>query len=929
LRGVPELLKGTRDSVTLRNRQIARTDAGTEYLGPRQEQRTGQYTLTDADLERVMQAGMADESDQEGGLAALGTLSEAVQEMMQPPRRNNLAGDPSEYEPEPGVPVRRARSRKIQWSRDPVTGETVSQQRGVRIDRQGRPYVQPLGQSDTLAPTTVLKVPYTNPAMAGRSPKEQAENLLIRYIRPDEAAGVITVDADATTSWLRDREESTGERIRDLQAETRTPVINARTLDQARREGRFRLPTPEEAAKYAPKGDGEDTLVGIVRVPKPRPIPSERGGRQPLDVEAFARDQAEAQDDEIPVYNFGGSAKVETVNYDPATGREVIEAVDIPLFRLGSPTQTADPAAMRAGVRQLLSSGAKTGAGVTPKQVSLDTVQRLLDSGQVQVIGPDGQGRAPMAPTAFAELVNTARLAAGERAQQFSRDPASLPQLANASIPVKLDLPGGESLVVQRPDGSLDVVDLVTPGYSDRVIASIRDTRKLEPSVPAFASELYEVRKAAEEMAAADPTLTSSIYDLVGEMTAGARSESAPVISRNTVVRRMLNSGMTPAQVRESAARAGAGKTELEFLRQDLTSALNKGSEVDLFADSAPELRAVDGARIQAEQAIQQILKTTRPENVAAMIGTLVAKGELSTPEAQTLTTALARATAKQADPNLETWDELADEFRFEVERELGNRQNQDAQDQALRSYLDEYFGGTTDDDIDQIAEGWGYGADREGVTGDPDSARFRVEGGGGQQQWPAPGPVRVIQEARTAGRVAPNPNPARQFVGWAWDEEANRKGMEPRNPLVGLIGRDRAYVDPATMPEEVPGLTTRRRGITSPVRRASLAFEPGEEMGADALVAAQIYDRARGRAVRNVPLESLPGGPAVAFPAPESRAAEVRGQYRQAVPGMRPITNFDRYADLIGAEIGSPEQEAAMKYQAERLRRLREQANR
>lgn len=366
-------------------------------------------------------------------------------------------------------------------------------------------------------------------------------------VYPSEIAYSRTVDPDATAIWDLQEDVSVGKAIGEAADARKTPVITYDGLAAAYKSGRYRLATPAELQAYAPEGDRDNTLHGFLQLP--------------------------GSDAETPVFKPGVKTTVDRVAYTN-DGRPYAQQVDVDLFRVGLPTNR-DATGLREDLKQLSLEGrGLPGVSVVSqaRRVSPRVLMQALGSGQVQVsagrVRDGGQVLSPeRLEQVFGEILARAEVN---------------PETRQAVLPPELP-----QLYVQRPDGGEDlIVPVVPPGPERQLLLQVTTPGSQRVTGPAVLSDQYRTRRVAESLRGAP----DSLEGFVREMAAGGFAEGAPIQSREVVVRGLLRQGLTPEQVLSVAAQAGAGPTELEFTRQALVSATNQGREVDLFADSVPEL---------------------------------------------------------------------------------------------------------------------------------------------------------------------------------------------------------------------------------------------------------------------------------------------------------------------------------------------------
>jgi len=733
---------------------------------------------------------------------------------------------------------------------------------------EGEPNLLSLGEkgSAELAPYSQLRLPQVD--RQGRllgNPKDYVS------VYPGDVAYSREVDPDATALWDRQEDVTYGQAVAELADAAKTPVITRDGLAIAYQQGRYRLASPEETASYASEGGGKNTLHGFLR----------RAG----------------SDEEVPVFKPGIKTVVDRVAYT-SSGRPEVQQAEVDLFRVGSPFNR-DRELIAQGLLGLDSAGRTVANAVLPgtqrtgdaRTISPRVLLQALGGTDTQVLleAAGGGERRPVSADELSGLL--------EQIAAQADLPGANAAAAFAINPETRQVGGVPRLYVQRPDGSQSlIVPVIPPGPQKQVLLQIANPKTVGVEGPAVISDKQWLRLQAEAL----PGAPSGLEDFVREMRAGGFMEGPSMLSRETVARALLNKGLSPDQVVQAMAAVGAGPTEMRNTRQATFSAMNAGVRPTWSAD------ATDNALREAIESleVEPLGESSTWRNPAY--------GAPEPPRTRSLDSALEGQSERDVD--LAIAQALADE---QAMREAAAR----AENPMGYGYA-------------QFGDGAGGAAD--GEAGIPGESRYST-----LQTQPE---VRDDLDRRVAAVALA----ALETAGLKKDGTVKRDLERQADYIADVARRDASPTErkQGRGRVDLPGASTEEV-----LRRALALASPQVEQVRDALVGLSGAGAVQPNAAPGITGASEAAGAAGRFTGegggfdewksrpdvrnyfqqkrkepiegPRSQAAEIRTKYRQPVEGMRDI-DYTGYAKALGMYDQPEIQEAAMKYQAERLQKMR-----
>lgn len=428
-------------------------------------------------------------------------------------------------------------------------------------------------------------------------------------IWPAEGGYSIIKDPDAAVVWDFQEEINIGKLVGLANEAAKTPVITGKGLELAERSGRFRLATDAEMAAFAPKGGGKNNLHGFLLPAGESAKPQGRQRWLPVYKTNIATDFISPVDSNVAERLRAGDEDVNDGIVSTKTG----------LYRVGSPTnridgvlrrqlvgyEVTDPEMAvdmstgrvdRESLRRRRSHAAIPGVDVRtkPYMQEVNKVAKGLDEyAGLQVIKVQGNSREVIGSSEFSELLGEMQLKSsfpdpetGAVGTSYVIDPTTK-AVQSVKEPMQLYL--------KRPDGTIDlIVPVVDENRGGQLRLAIASPKAETVTGPAFLSGDSALRKQAEKISGA----FSNQADLVKALAKGGFMEGAPVRSRESVVRSMLQlrnkdtgENLTPKEIMQVFADAGATEEELKLTAKALVSAGGNSRAVDLFADSAPIAR--------------------------------------------------------------------------------------------------------------------------------------------------------------------------------------------------------------------------------------------------------------------------------------------------------------------------------------------------
>ena len=494
------------------------------------------------------------------------------------------------------------------------------------------PYSTP---SPEMSPYGSIEVPRTNKKGVLVKPKIGPQGQVIpekgvnQTIWPAEGGYSTIKDPDATAVWDFQEESSIGKLVGRANEAAKTPVITGKGLELAERSGRFRLPTDAEMAAFAPKGGGRNNLHGFL-LPAGESVKPQ--GRQRW----------------LPVYKTNIPAEfdsplnsnvIERLRAGDQNITDAVVSAKTGLYRVGSPTNRIDDVLRRQlvgydvtdpemavdmstgrvdeeSLRRRSSYAAIPGVDVRtkPYMQKVNKVARGLDEyADLQVIKVQGNSREIIGASEFKELLNEMQFQSSARDpvtgavstpyaietltfdsnRQYVRPNRTYNDQPLAKTVQAADVP--MKLYLKRPNGTIDrIIPVVDEENGGRLKLAIANPKAETVTGPAFLSGDSALRKEAEELSS---DFTSQAK-LVNALAKGGFMEGAPVGSRESVVRSMLQlknkdtgENLQPQEIMQAFADAGATEAELKLTAKALVSAGGNSRAVDLFADSAPIAR--------------------------------------------------------------------------------------------------------------------------------------------------------------------------------------------------------------------------------------------------------------------------------------------------------------------------------------------------
>ena len=509
------------------------------------------------------------------------------------------------------VQSRPRKERTEDFEVDPATNDRGGTELG--------PYSTP---SPEMSPYGSIEVPRTNKKGVLVKPKIGPQGQVVpekdkfgrpipvnQTIWPAEGGYSTIKDPDATAVWDFQEESSIGKLVGRANEAAKTPVITGKGLELAERSGRFRLATDAEMAAFAPKGGGRNNLHGFL-LPAGESV-KPQGKQRWLPV--YKTNIATEFDSPL------NSNVIERLRAGDQNITDAVVSAKTGLYRVGSPTNRIDEVLRRQlvgyevtdpemavdmstgrvdreSLRRRSSYAAIPGTDVRtkPYMQEVNKVAKGLDEyADLQVIKVQGNSREIIGSSEFRELLGEMQLKSsfpdletGAVGTSYVIDPTTK-AVQSVKAPMQLYL--------KRPDGTIDrIIPVVDEENGGRLRLAIENPKAETVTGPAFLSGDSALRKEAEELSS---DFTSQAK-LVNALAKGGFMESAPVRSRESVVRGMLQlrnkdtgENLQPQEIMQALADAGATKEELKLAAQALVSAGGNSRAVDLFADSAPIAR--------------------------------------------------------------------------------------------------------------------------------------------------------------------------------------------------------------------------------------------------------------------------------------------------------------------------------------------------